>query len=909
MTVISRLFRKAPSAPEGLDETPSEAPSQPPEAAAGDTAGDALYALAGVTGAQPETAAQHQAQRRLAELIDTGEIPFAEISERSTNPPALLSIAALCKDGDLLPKALAAIDDEEQLGRLAIGGATPAIRQLAAERVQDPATLAQLLKAARGKDKNVYRIVKHKRDAIQAQRRAAAAELAAMQTLCTSIERHIPQPFNSTYVSVVDHLAAQWQTLVASAPAELKGRVEAAIARSRLVIAQHQQQIASQAAHAAAVDEAPAERQAILRALQALLAGLYAATEQDRAGQIAAQSARWTGLLQLKAPRPEEIAAFRQFGEAIESMAAFNAQYGSVAQLAAALSEENVHPLRSALGHVALLAESVPVEACEAAAALQAWEQARAAQRAAAAATLRQVSGLLRKAQSTLAAGHSRQAAGLRRAVEDKLHTLARVPPHLGSQLQAFDAQLGLLQDWRSFAVAPKRGELIAQMEALIDAGEAPTALAERIKRLQDEWKLISKGSTENTQAEWQRFHEAAQKAYEPCREFFAAQAAKRADNLERRGALLARLQAFAAAQNWEQADWREVARAVRESAQQWRSFQPVERGANRPLQETFNALSAELNARLAAEYTRNAEAKRALIERAQRLSGSEDSRQAAEEVKRLQLAWQSVGLVAHEESQRLWEQFRQHCDAVFARRQQQHSEYLVSLDTNKTQAVALCEEAERLLALSGPELGEGAKQLAPLRASFAALGELPAASARGLRGRFENALDRCEQKLSQLRAQERMQGWERVLEAGNCIRRYRLSAAEGAPPETCATRKQEAQEFIDGVTQWPKGALRALQVELAAAGSRDFAANEAALRTLCIRAELLTDTPTPAGDLALRREYQLQQLLKGLGQARAPGSVELEALVFEWLAAGATRDAVYEELLQRFNACRRNQT
>jgi hypothetical protein len=681
MTVISRLLRQTP----GVDTAaPAPAPvpdavDAPPPLAAIEhlEAGEELYALAGLSAAAAATGGvQRAAQQRVAQLIETG-----------------------------------AIADEALLARLALTGATPAIRQLAAERVQGAVALQQLLKDARGKDKNVYRIVKHKRDALHAQRRAAEAELLAMYTLCNSIERHILQPCNSTYVAAVEHLATQWQAVAGGAPPELNARAQAALERSREIIARYQQQIADQAARLAAIGGAAAERQAILAALHTLLAGLYAATPADPAEALAAHVERWNGLAKLEAPGPEELARYQQLRAAITALAAENALHGPVTQLAGALGERSSQALRRTLSHTALLGEELPAAARDAAAALQAWEQARAEQQAAAAAALRQAGALLRRAQSSLGAGNSRQAAGMRRALESKLAALGKLPLHLSAQLQSFDAQLGVLQDWRSFVVAPKRTELIAQMEALIDCGDAPRALADRIKRLQDEWKLVSKGSTEDTQAEWQRFHAAAQLAYEPCREYFAAQARQRDDNLERRRALLVRLQDFAAAQQGEAADWREVARALRESAQQWRRLQPVERAANKPLQESFDAVSAALQVRLEAAYAANVEARQTLIARAQGLITLEDGRQATEDVKRLQQAWQAIGPVGQDESQRLWEEFRQHCDAVFARRQQQHSEYQASLEANRAQAIALCEQAEQILALAGAELIEGVKR------------------------------------------------------------------------------------------------------------------------------------------------------------------------------------------------------
>ncbi len=914
MTVISRLLRPAASAPKPSHPQAAGQASHPevPDAAAQLEAGTALYEMAGLSGTGGDVAAsgdtQRAAQHRLAQLLDGGTLTLAELSVHDGHNTALLSVLAYCGDTSLLPQALDAIDDQVLLGDLAIGGATPALRRLAAERVHDPATLARLSKDARGKDKNVYRVVKQKRDAISAERRAVADHQAAMLTLCTSIERHILQPVNSAYVLAVDHLDAQWQALAADAPPELVARAEAGLARSRHLIARQQQQIAHELARVAAIANAPPERRQILEALQALLSGLYGAGIEDPAAVLAAHATRWQELSGLNAPGEYELARYHQLGEAIAALHAELARHGTVAQQVADLNDQRSRSLRRALTHVALLGEQIPEGAQAATAALDAWDQARLKQQEATAAALRQVTALFRRAQNTLAAGHSRQAAGMRRALEGKLVALGKVPAQLGSQLQSFDAQLGVLQDWRSFVVAPKRTELIEQMESLIGSGEAPRALADRIKRMQDEWKLISKGGTEDTQAEWERFHAAAQSAYEPCREFFAAQAAQRADNLERRRALLQRLEDFSARQQGEHTDWREVARALRESTQQWRTLQPVERAANKPVQEAFEALTAALQTRLNAEYVSNADAKRALIARAQQLLTTEDGRQAAEDVKRLQQAWQQVGLVAQDESQRLWEEFRQHCDAVFARRQQQHSEQQSALAASSAQAVALCVEAEQVLTLSGPELIAGIKGLPALREKFVALGELPMASARALRGRFETAQERGQYKLVQARAHDKLQAWEHVLEAGNLIRQYRLGVAQSAASEVLEARKLEAASYLDGERPWPKGALPTLKSELARAALSDIAANEAALRMLCIRAELLTDTATPEPDQPLRREYQLQQLLKGLGQARAEVSVALEALVYDWLAIGATSDALYAELLQRFNACRRKQ-
>jgi len=104
----------------------------------------------------------------------------------------------------------------------------------------------------------------------------------------------------------------------------------------------------------------------------------------------------------------------------------------------------------------------------------------------------------------------------LRRAIEEKLPSAPPLPAYLANQLQRLDTQLNELKDWKSFSVTPKRLELMEEMEALVGSTLEPPMLAERIKGLQEEWRTLSKGAGESLEADWQRFHEAAQKAYQP---------------------------------------------------------------------------------------------------------------------------------------------------------------------------------------------------------------------------------------------------------------------------------------------------------------------------------------------------------------------------------------------------------
>jgi len=744
------------------------------------------------------------------------EPPVAAATPRpQQSGPDRASIAA--KEEQELKVALAA-RDAQMIGRLVLQGTSTKIRQQAAEAVEDPVQLRQLIRDVRGgNDKSVYKILTRKRDVLLAQTRQVEQLQAEISAAAAAIERHSHRPYDAFFTPTLEQLQGRWQALAADAGPELVQRVQQAIDRAREVIAQHLRQLAAEASRELAAANAAAEAQRVRN------------LDDKAAAEAAAERAR----------------------------------------------------------------------------VLDAERQARAEKEEAEAIALRQIGGLLRKAHGALNEGSTGRAAGLRRAIEEKLATAPPLPVYLSNQLQKLDTKLEELKDWKSFSVAPKRAELMEEMESLIGAAIDPATLAERIKELQQEWRTLSKGAGENLEADWQRFHEAAQKAYQPCREHFAAQALLRQENLQRRKALFERLAQFEAGHDWQQPDWRTVIVALRESKQEWRRYSPVERAAGKSVQDSFDSLSGSLQARLDAEYARNIKEKKSLIESARRLLASEDGRKAIDDVKVLQQKWQAVGLVPRDEDQRLWEEFRQHCDAVYQKRQQEFADYNASLEANKTNAVALCEELERLAALAGSELLESEAKLPELRARFEAIGEFPRADARALHNRFERALNRYEKTVARQRANDVERGWNELFDAANRVRAYKLARAQNADPAEIDRLRKAAEDHIGSVSQWPKGALEKLKRELASDGAGDPAINATSLRMLCVRAEIFTDTPTPPEDQQLRREYQVQRLVQNMGQGAAADEAQLDAMTLEWVGIGPVDEATYAPLLERFKRSR----
>jgi len=849
MKLFSRFFPKAPPSPPTLEERIATLNEESPDLLLGTALGadeealraaaihklpdgDALRKLAGTSGlagagdAVPAVLRQ-AAQARLAELIDEGTIDFPAFCRLAENRSVMFSVAALCKDNARLPQALASVDDPIQAAQLVVESPSSRLRQLAAQRVEDPARLRQLLKQVGSKDKNVYKILKQKCDALNAEHRRAAEFASEVDALCAALERHSRRTYDTLYTSAFEQLDRRWRSLGAQVDANAEERGNQAIDRCREVIAAHLRQVAEEAA------------------LQAAQQGARDARERAR------QAARETASAQADAD-----ARLRK----------------------------------------------------EAAAIREAAETALAEKRAAEEQIFRQIGGLIRKANGALGDGNTQQAAGLRRAIEEKLSSAAAVPAHLTRLLQQLDDKLNELKQWKDYAVAPKRIELIEEMEALIGSMDEPKALSERIKLLQQEWRTISKGIVSDASADWERFHRASQAAYQPCREYFEAQAKLRQQNLDERKALLERLTAFESTQNADNPDWRLLASVLREARQEWRQHFPVDREAGQAVQKEFEESTGRLQARLDAWHEGNVADKQSLIKRARHLLTQEDSREAIDAVKRLQILWKETGPAPRDQDQPLWNEFRELCDAVYQKRQQAYTEYMAGLEAVKLKAVALCEEAEQVAALPGAALlGEGAK-LAELRTAFDALDEMPRTEARGLQARFERALRSCEAQMAEQRTRDAEESFTNLFEADRHIRAYEWAAVQNAGVSELEMLKGAAETFIAGVQHWPKGGLQAVTEKLAKAGSAsgtDSAARERALRILCVRAEIHGETPTPPEDEALRREYQVQRLVQGMGQGSHVEDGDWDAMAFEWIRIAAVSPAVHETLQSRFMRCR----
>ena len=866
---------------------------------------------------------QQAAKIRIASLIDDGSIVVDEFSRRDMDSLVQLSIVGFCEKPDVLTQVLSTHTDEAFLYQIAIEGVPARLRELAAAKIKGANQLKQLLKDTRGKDKLVYKIVKDKCDQLRDQEKQAEQIQADIGDLCERLEAHSKRPFDKQFVGRATRMIAAWADLESASSEPLKSQSQLAIALCQQTIETHELELATVAATKATNEAAEASINGVVDQLHRLLSQLYAS--DGNAEEVAGialthqhQVEQWNQAKALVAVNNSAMKTFTLANEGMKlQMQLFNEQGSLQTQLTLLASiptdaetDEKAQvafkSLKARLQTANILPSNiVPTLVLDARKILAKNDQYWADKKKVDIDRQRHINALISQANQALQKGLSRDAAGIRRTLERKLGALEKLPTAITAKVEQLDEALSKLLDWKNFAVEPKQQELIDQMQVLTESQDNPEALASKIRRLQDQWKSLSKDSQD--QQLWEVFHKLAEQAYQPCKVYYDQKSEIRRSNIEKRRTLVSQLNDYVTAQPWEgngaeSIDWKLAEKLIGTAIREWQSYAPTDRDANKPVQKKFDRLLDSLRSKLSAHQQQNAERKQLLIAQVDALLENSDKRAATEKVKQLQAQWQKVGVVPRKQEQKLWRLFRASCDAVFAQRHQQSVEFKAELNTHKGVAEELIKEVLTLGALSGKALLDGRTRVTECKREFSAVGNLPKAAVASISQRFQSAVTAFDTAITNQIAQAKLQLWDNLFTASAMLGLAQTTSDESASDALLT----KAQDFMASVEQWPKNGYQALEKKMARGSALDRTEDyQKALQLLCIRAEILADQETPPEDKALRMQYQVSRLQQGFGQNSSPNGVSIQDLVIEWIAAGAVANDIYEPLLERFNHCR----
>ena len=139
--------------------------------------------------------------------IESMEAPVPGPAGPLGQPKAPERAVAVAKEEDELKAAIDA-HDVQTIARFVTQGSSTKVRQQAAQAVDDPAQLRQLIKDVRGgNDKSVYKILTQKRDAELAQSRQLEQRRAEVEAAAAAIERHSHRHYDAVFTPTLDQLA------------------------------------------------------------------------------------------------------------------------------------------------------------------------------------------------------------------------------------------------------------------------------------------------------------------------------------------------------------------------------------------------------------------------------------------------------------------------------------------------------------------------------------------------------------------------------------------------------------------------------------------------------------------------------------------------------------------------------
>jgi DNA polymerase III psi subunit len=189
------------------------------------------------------------------------------------------------------------------------------------------------------------------------------------------------------------------------------------------------------------------------------------------------------------------------------------------------------------------------------------------------------------------------------------------------------------------------------------------------------------------------------------------------------------------------------IAKQVRTLQEQWRQAADVPRAQGEALWKRFKAAHDEAWTRCEAHFAAQSEArganlakKIALCERAEALADSTSWIQTADEIKKLQAEWKTIGAVSRGQEKSIWERFRSACDRFFTRRHADLAERKTVWSDNLAKKEALCARADALKDSS--EWDAAAAEMKRLQAEWKTVGPVKKSRSEALWQRFRGAAD-----------------------------------------------------------------------------------------------------------------------------------------------------------------------
>jgi len=295
--------------------------------------------------------------------------------------------------------------------------------------------------------------------------------------------------------------------------------------------------------------------------------------------------------------------------------------------------------------------------------------------------------------------------------------------------------------------------ELCQRAERLLETDNLSQALRE-LNELHHEFKHIGPVPREEKEAVWKRFKAASDALYARRDEYIRQLQEKLQENLRIKTELAERVQEFAAFQTDRIKEWNKKTAAILDLQKQWQAAGPMPRNKGKEVSKKFwSAFKTFFNTKnaffrkLDAERRDNLKKKQELVQRARELRNSTDWDATAAQLRALQQQWKDIGPVPDKHREKIYAEFKEHCDYFFEQLRNNRSETESQLANNLRAKQEVIAEMEAAAAAGQASLAA----LETFKQRYNQIGEVPRNQASALRMAFKNAFEKLVKAIPEL--------------------------------------------------------------------------------------------------------------------------------------------------------------
>ncbi len=283
--------------------------------------------------------------------------------------------------------------------------------------------------------------------------------------------------------------------------------------------------------------------------------------------------------------------------------------------------------------------------------------------------------------------------------------------------------QVQEINDWERWKNAEIQAALIKRAQSLVESQDIQKVATE-LKKIHADWRTASKAPPDKARRLWEQYQEIRKTLLLRCRTYFNQRKALHKENLELKVKICENAEKLIESRNWNTAinkidalrdEWKLIGPVSRDNSDIiWKRFQAATRNLYTKRREYFQ----ERKKNIAESKT----AKKAILASSMALRESTEWKMTALKFKQLQTDWRKAGSIPKKDEEKLWQDFREHCDYFFERHGRRHE---IENESQRKQRTSILRQLCELCDAESPS-ADKVVRLKEIWLSWQNLGTLP---------------------------------------------------------------------------------------------------------------------------------------------------------------------------------------